>query len=94
MIHLSLLCGVQFSLKGIIGPYVFRENARRTTTVTEENYVKMFENFFLPKLIINASHKNCYFQQNGTPAHYAGRVRDCLNQLFPNKQIERRGPLE
>ena len=30
----------------------------------------------------NAVVENCYFQQDGTPAHYTRQVRDYLSQLF------------
>ena len=80
--------------KGIIGPYFFHDDARRTTTVTGENYLEMLQKFFLPELRNNASVENCYFQQDGAPAHYARKVRDYLNQLFPDRWIGHRGPLE
>ena len=78
---------------GIIGPYFFRDNARRTTTVTE-NYLEMLQKFFLPELENNALVENCYFQQDGAPAHYARKVRDYLNHVFPDRWIGHRGPLE
>ena len=54
----------------------------------------MLENVFLPELRYIAVVKNCYFQQDGATTRYARKVRDCLNQLCPNKGIGRRGPLE
>ena len=76
-----LWCAI--SAKVIIGPYIFRDNARRTKTVTGENYLEMLEKFFLPELRNNASVENCYFQQDGALAHYARKVRDYLYQFFP-----------
>ena len=38
--------------------------------------------------------KNCYFQQDGAPAHYTRKVRDYLNQLFLGRWIGCRDPLE
>ena len=38
--------------------------------------------------------KNCYFQQDGAPAHYTRKVRDYLNQFFLGRWIGCRGPLE
>ena len=54
----------------------------------------MLQKFFLPELRNNASAENCYFQQDGAPAHYARKVRDYLTQLFPNRWIGHRGNLE
>jgi len=53
---------MQFS-KGIIGPYVFRDDDRRTTTVTVESYLEMLQKFFLPVLRNNASVENSYFSK-------------------------------
>ena len=52
--------------------------------------MKIFENFFLPKVRNNAVVGNCYFQQNGASSHYARQARDYLNQLFLDKWIRRR----
>ena len=81
----KLVVWCAISAKGIIDPYFFRDDARRTTIVTGENYLEMFQKFFLPELRNNASVENCCFQQ---------KVRDYLNQLFPDWWIGRRGPLE
>jgi len=54
----------------------------------------MLQKFFLPELENNALVENCYFQQDGAPVHYARKVRDYLNQVFPDRWIGRRGPLE
>ena len=90
----KLVVWCAISAKGSIGPYFFRDDARRTTTVTGENYLKMLQKFFLPEQRNNASVENCYFQQDGAPAHYARKVRDYLDQFFPDRWIGRRGPLE
>ena len=41
----KLVVWCAISDKGIIGPYFFRDDARRTTTVTGENYLEMLQNF-------------------------------------------------
>ena len=51
----KLVVWCAISAKGIIGLYFFRDDARRTTTVTGENYLKMLQKFFLPELRNNAS---------------------------------------
>ncbi|KOC62234.1 hypothetical protein WH47_03992 [Habropoda laboriosa] len=32
-----------------------------------------------------------WLQHDGCPAHYARKVRDALNELYPNRWIERGG---
>ena len=59
-----------------------------------EKTLEMLENFFLPELRNNAVVENCYFHQDGVPAHYARQVRDFLNQLFPAWWIGRRDLLK
>ena len=54
----------------------------------------MVKNFFLPKLRNNAVVEKCYFQQDGSLAHYAWQIRDYLNQLFPDMWIGSCGSLE
>ena len=41
----KLVVKCAISAKGIIGPYFFREDARKTTTVTEENYLECSKSF-------------------------------------------------
>ena len=82
---LVLCCAI--SAKGIISPYVFRDDQRKTTTAN----LKMLENFILSKLRNNAVVEHCYFQQDKALAHY---TTDYLNQLFYDNWIWCRGPLE
>ena len=78
--------------KGIIDPYFFRDDDKRTTIVTAENYLEMLQKFFLPELRNNVPVENCCFQQDGAPTHYARKIRDYLNQWFPDRWIGRRAP--
>ena len=73
----KLVVWFAISAKDIINPYFFRDD-QRTTNVTRKT-LKMLENVFLPELRNNAVVENCYFQQNGAPAHYTRQVRDYLN---------------
>ena len=34
-----------------------------------------------------------YFQHDGAPPHYTNRVRELLNELFPNRWLGRGGPV-
>lgn len=38
--------------------------------------------------------ESIWLQQDGAPPHYAGAVRQYLNQVFPRRWIGRRGPIE
>lgn len=40
------------------------------------------------------TNENLWFQQDGTPAYFALRVRNLLNRCFPKRWIYRRGTLE
>ena len=81
----KLVAWCAICVKGIISPYFFRDDQKRTTTITKENYLEMLKNFFLPEPRNNAVVENCYFQQDGAPVHYARQVSDYLNQLFRDR---------
>ena len=53
----KLVVWCAISAKGIIGPYFFRDDARRIITITGENYLEMLQKFFFPELRNNASVK-------------------------------------
>ena len=57
----KLVVWCAISAKAVIGPYCFRDDAKRITTVTGENYLEMLQKFFLPDLRNNASVESCYF---------------------------------
>jgi len=58
---LVLWCTI--SSKGIISSYFFRDDVRRTTTVTEENYLEMLQKLFLPELRNNAAVETATFRK-------------------------------
>ena len=49
----------------------------------------MLQNYFIPQLEQLNLKDNTVFQQDGAPCHFALRVRQFLNQEFPNRWIER-----
>jgi transposase len=74
----------------IIGPYFFDGN------VTGESYLQMLHTFLLPRLRNDYADEldQFWFQHDGAPAHFALSVRRVLDELFPNRWIGRRGPVE
>ncbi|KYN15703.1 hypothetical protein ALC57_11999 [Trachymyrmex cornetzi] len=44
--------------------------------------------------IARQNFNDIWFQQDGTPPHYSLRVRQYLNEVFPNRWIGRRGYIE
>ena len=73
---------------GIVGPQFF------DGTVTGERYLDKLKNFVIPALKQRPDFNNLYFQQDGAPPHYATVVRNLLDETFPDKWIDRRGPIE
>ena len=67
----------------IYGPYFFNER-----TVTSESYLKMLQDYFVPQLVES---QRTIFQQDGAPPHFARRVKEFLDQRFPNEWIGRGG---
>lgn len=80
----------------IVGPFFFDEN------VTGETYLTMLQNELVPTLRIlfpdnldpNLFDQQMWFQHDGAPPHFAQIVRTYLNEVFPNRWIGRRGPIE
>lgn len=79
------------SVMGIIGPYFFEENGR-AVTVNAARYMKMIEEFFLPRLE-QMNVRDVWFQQDGATAHTARGPMDLLRQHFPDRLISLRGDL-
>jgi hypothetical protein len=69
-----------------VGPYFF------DGTVTGESYLEMLREVVLPRLQNSPLYDNIkiIWQQDGAPPHYSLRVREFLNNSFP-EWIGRRG---
>ena len=52
----------------------------------------MLEKYFIPQLTRNVF-SNVIFQQDGAPAHYHRKVRECLDRTFTGRWLGRCGPL-
>lgn len=79
----------------IVGPVFFNQN------LTAELYLDMLQNLVpaLAALFPNEvdpaiMDERIWFQQDGAPPHFALIVRNYLDQMFPNRWIGRRGPIE
>lgn len=70
----------------VIGPYFFEDN-----TINQTNYLNMLETFCTPELN-RIQNPELFFQQDGAPPHWGLRVRQYLDQHFPNQWIGRDGP--
>lgn len=79
----------------IVGPYFFDEN------LTGQMYLDFLQVELIPALAQrypgdepDTPALTMWFQQDGAPPHYALAVRQYLNEIFPNRWIGRRGPIE
>ncbi|XP_054449778.1 uncharacterized protein LOC129087027 [Pteronotus mesoamericanus] len=73
------------SVMGIIGPVFF------DGPVNQNNYLHVLQTELWPRVEHDFG---VYFQQDGTPPHYALCVREWLDVHFEGRWIGRRGPLE
>jgi len=62
--------------------------------VNGENYLEMLREVVVPQLQMKPNFDDLFFQQDGAPPHYALRVRDYLNEVFPQRWFGRRGSIE
>jgi len=74
--------------------YFFEDPQGRICTVNQKNYREMIQNFYLPKLHVQAPRKNNrmqmstqWFQQDWAPPHTARETRRLLKQKFDNRFI-------
>lgn len=80
----------------ILGPYFFEGNLNADT------YLDFLSLELIPALVAvfpnhddpDIPQRQIWFQQDGAPPHFGRRVRQYLNEVFPNKWIGRGGPVE
>lgn len=80
----------------IIGPHFF------VGTLGGEQYLDFLQFELIPALAVlfpnaqdpDSPNPGIWLQQDGAPPHYARLVREYLEQIFPNRWIGRRGPIE
>jgi len=75
--------------KRLIGSFVFDNNLTGNTyeTFLRNELPGLLED--IPLMI----RSQMYFQHDGVPPHYTNRVRELLNELFPNRWLGRSGPV-
>ena len=84
---MNVWCGVLGNR--LIGPFVFDNNL---TGNTHEAFLRNE----LPGLLEDIPlmiRSQMYFEHDGVPPHYTCRVREFLNQSFPNRWLGRGGPV-
>jgi len=84
---MNVWCGVVGNR--LIGPFVFDNN------LTGNTY-EAFLRHELPGLLDDIPlviRSQMYFQHDGAPPHYTRRVREFLNESFPNRWLGRGGPV-
>jgi len=74
----------------IIGPFFIEGN------LNSEQYEDMLRNEIVPRImeITGQNFEHTYFQQDGAPPHYGKNVRNCLDVVFNDRWIGRRGYIE
>jgi hypothetical protein len=72
----------------LIGPFFFD-----CDTVSGENYLSMLQDFWIPEVRRLHILRSIIFQQDGAPAHWYGKVRQLLHNMFPNRWVGRDGPI-
>lgn len=73
---------------GIIGPYVFKDDAGQNVTVNGERYRSMITDFFVPQLN-GVNVEQLWFQQDGATCHTAGDTIRLLQETFGERIISR-----
>ena len=70
---------------GIIGPVFFDEN------VDGRSYLKMITEVFYPQFCCLPNSDELIFMQDGAPPHWDKKVREWMNEKFPERWIGRGG---
>ena len=62
--------------------------------VEYHKHLEMLREVIVPQLQTKSNFDEFFFQQDGASPHYALRVRDYLNKVFPQRWFGRRGSIE
>jgi len=73
----------------IIGPFFIEEG-----TITGIRYQQLLQHKILPAIQNRPDFNKLYFQQDGAQPHFSHVARDFLDEIFPQRWIGRRGPVE
>ena len=84
--------GIQL-LKYIL--YALKLHAVHVMLLVEyHKHLEMLRKVVVPQLQMKSNFDELFFQQDGAPPHYALKVRDYLNEVFPQRWFGRRGSIE
>jgi len=87
----TVWCAISES--GIIGPYIFENEAGNAVTVNADRYVEMLQNFFTPQLARFPVNENTLLQQDGATSNTARMSMNAVNVLFLNRVVSRNGDI-
>ena len=79
-----------FWTEGIIGPYVFQNEAAAAVLVNGLRYRIMINEFFCPELE-DMDVDDVHFQREGATCHTSGETIGLLREKFPDRMISRSG---
>ncbi|PSN36232.1 hypothetical protein C0J52_25369 [Blattella germanica] len=82
----TVWCGM--AATNVIGPFILRE------TMNAERYLQMLEDCVWPMVSAWNNINDVIFMQDGASPHFANVVRAWLDEKFPGRWLERRGPHE
>jgi hypothetical protein len=82
----TMFCAL--SQERVYGPFFFME-----MTITSIVYLDMLQQFLIPQLDEDDQEGRVHFQQDGTPPHYLGEVREHLSTRFSGRWIDRVAPI-
>ena len=82
----AVWCGM--SVQGIVGPYIFENDAGDGVTLTSDRYIVMLKQFVMQEML----HKNIHtellwFQHDGSTAHTARTSMTALCRMFPERLV-------
>ena len=84
----KLTIWVAMSSSFVIGPYLFRDEARDPCTVTGDCYVKMQREYLVPELRRKrVTLRNTFFQQDLATHHTSGIAQQFLETKFGERLI-------
>ena len=76
-----------FKKSHIVGQFFFEDRV-----INADSYLDMLQNYFIPQVEQLNLKNDTVFEQDRASCHFALRVRQFLNQEFPNRWIGRSRP--
>jgi hypothetical protein len=63
-------------------------------TVTAHSYLEKLNKEIVPAIESQTNLRKMFYMHDGALAHYAQSIRDFLDRTFPNRWIDRHGPID